>query len=64
MTITPREKEILRALLAGQKNTVTAGELGVTVRTVYRHTASIRRKLKASSTLQAVVLLIRRGVSF
>jgi DNA-binding NarL/FixJ family response regulator len=43
--LTPRERDVLRALARGYDNREIAGELGIAVRTVNRHLESIRDKL-------------------
>jgi DNA-binding CsgD family transcriptional regulator len=51
--LTPREHEVFELLADGQSNEELAAALGVTVRTVRAHCASILVKLEVNSRLQA-----------
>jgi DNA-binding NarL/FixJ family response regulator len=55
LPITPRQKEVLRALLQGKSNKVIANELGISTDTVKDHVAVIFRVLNVSSRTQAVL---------
>ena len=52
--LTPREHEVLRAMIRGLNNREIAAELGVAYTTVRSHAQSVIEKLDARSRLQAV----------
>ena len=60
--LTPREREILERVAAGDTNKVVAANLGISVRTVELHRARGLRKLGARSVAD-LVRLMRRTVS-
>jgi DNA-binding NarL/FixJ family response regulator len=53
--LTPRQREVLRALSRGQPNKLIARELGLTEGTVKIHIAAILRTLQARNRTEAVV---------
>jgi two-component system response regulator FixJ len=53
-TLTPRERDVLRLLVAGWPNKVIAHELGISPRTVEIHRANLMDKLACRSLAQAV----------
>jgi len=53
--LTPRQRDVLRALLRGQPNKLIARELGLTEGTVKIHIAAILRALQARNRTEAVV---------
>ena len=53
-TLSKREKEVLAGLLRGQLNKVMAHELGLSVRTVEVHRASIMKKMQTKSLPELV----------
>jgi DNA-binding NarL/FixJ family response regulator len=55
LPITPRQKDVLRALLQGKSNKVIASDLGIGPDTVKDHVATIFRVLGVSSRTQAVL---------
>lgn len=55
--LTPRQKEILRLLLAGFDAKSTASELGISVHTVTEHLREARRHLGVSNSREAARLL-------
>jgi DNA-binding NarL/FixJ family response regulator len=57
--LTPREREILRLLVAGWPDKEIATSLGVARRTVSNHVASIRDKLDAPSRSAAAAIAMR-----
>jgi DNA-binding NarL/FixJ family response regulator len=60
--LTPREREVLRALADGLSDKEIAGRLHVGVGTVRNHIVSIFGKLEVHSRLQALVFAVRHGV--
>lgn len=54
--LTPRETDIMAALLRGQANKVVAHQLGISVRTVEMHRAHIMAKLEVRSLAEAALL--------
>jgi DNA-binding NarL/FixJ family response regulator len=59
VTLTPREKEILRCLARGMSTVAVAKTLAIAVVTVRNHVQKILQKLDVHSKLQAVVLAHR-----
>jgi two-component system response regulator FixJ len=55
-TLSPREAEVLRLLLAGAPNKIVARTLDLSVRTVEMHRANMLAKLGARSTAEAIHL--------
>jgi len=47
--LSKREKEVYHLLLAGQKLTVIAGELGISKRTAEKHVENVYKKMRVSS---------------
>ena len=60
--LTPRERDVLRALTAGLDNQGIADRLSVSVATVRVHVVQLLRKLAVDSRLQAALLAVRHGV--
>jgi DNA-binding NarL/FixJ family response regulator len=60
--LTPREREVLRALAEGLDNQGVAERLHLSPRTVRNHMSSILTKLGVHSQLQALVFAVRHGV--
>lgn len=52
--LTPREAEVLQAMMRGQATTAIAGALGVSPRTVHKHTEHLYAKLGVTDRLAAV----------
>jgi two-component system response regulator FixJ len=52
--LTPREREVLVGLLKGRQNKVIAAELGIGVRTIEAHRASVMTKMQAKSLSELV----------
>jgi DNA-binding CsgD family transcriptional regulator len=61
-TLTPRELEVLRAIVSGARSNRIATDLGVTERTVKAHLGSIYQKLEVDSRAAAVAIAVRRGL--
>ena len=62
VTITGREKEILRLLASGISTKAIAGKLFISPGTVRNHINKILSKLGVHSRLEAVILALRRGL--
>lgn len=64
-SLTPREKEVLRAVLEGKASKIIARDLDISVKTVDVHRASIKEKLNIANTATLVsscrTLPFRRG---
>lgn len=60
MRLTPRERDVARLLLAGEKRAAIASALGVCVRCVEVHVSSLRVKSGAQSFAGLIAALLRR----
>jgi DNA-binding NarL/FixJ family response regulator len=60
--LTPREREIVQLLAEARSNKESAAKLGISVKTVETHRASIMRKLGISSIVDLVHYAIRNGL--
>jgi DNA-binding NarL/FixJ family response regulator len=60
--LTSREREIVQLLAEGQSNKQVAGTLGISVKTVETHRASIMRKLRCDSFADLVRYAIRKKI--
>jgi two-component system response regulator FixJ len=60
--LTPRELQLLQALLNGLSNKQIADDLAISIRTVEMHRASLMRKLDARSLADAVILASEAGM--
>jgi DNA-binding NarL/FixJ family response regulator len=54
LPISPRERDVLRALAGGATNSAIAGSLGMSPHTVKQHASSIFRKLGVRNRAEAV----------
>ena len=61
-TLTPKEREVLDYIVAGNANKVIANRLDVSVRTVENHRQKIFQKMKADSLAELVRMSISVGV--
>jgi len=61
--LTPREQEVLAAIVAGRSNKQIAVDLGISERTVETHRASIMAKAKAANTAHLVAMTVNSAVS-
>ncbi len=61
--LTPRELEVVRAMVRGARSHQIARELQITERTVKAHLASIYQKLGVESRAAAVAVAIQRGLT-
>jgi len=60
--LTPREKEVLRLLVAGKSNERIARELYISQNTVRTHIQNILSKLSVHSKLEAVAFAVRHDI--
>lgn len=60
-TLTPREREVLEMLLAGQPNRRVAEALNISEKTVEAHRANIRKKVGAASFAELVTKAVQTG---
>jgi two-component system, LuxR family, response regulator FixJ len=61
-SLSGRELQMLQALLNGHSNKQIAGLVGISIRTVEMHRASLMRKLQARSLADAVILASAAGM--
>lgn len=60
--LSPRQREVLKALSLGRLNKQIAGDLGVTERTVKMHRAALLKALNVRSGAEAIRLAIESGL--
>ncbi|UCH34559.1 MAG: response regulator transcription factor [Armatimonadota bacterium] len=60
--LTPREREVLQLVAEGRPNKQIASILGIAVRTVEAHRASIMRKLSITDQASLVRYAVRKGI--
>ena len=61
-TLTPRERQVLEHVVAGQLNKQAAADLGIVEKTVKVHRARVMRKMKVQSVAELVRLAERAGI--
>ena len=61
-TLTPREREVLGHVIAGQLNKQTAADLGTVEKTIKVHRARVMEKMKVQSVAELVRLAERAGI--
>jgi len=57
-SMTPREREVMDAVVSGKSNKIIAEELGVTIKTVEAHRARVMEKMGADSLAHLVHLVM------
>ena len=62
MELTEREREILQGVARGERSKEIAARLGISIRTVGAHLASIYSKLGVDSRASAVAIALERGL--
>jgi two-component system response regulator FixJ len=62
-TLSPRETDVLKGLVAGQQNKMIAQDLGISPRTVEIHRGNLMAKLGARSLPEAVRIALAAGVN-
>jgi two-component system response regulator FixJ len=60
--LSPRERHVIEALMAGLPNKLVAHRLGLSPRTVEMYRANVMRKLEVRSLAEAVQIALRAGV--
>lgn len=60
--LTPREGDVLRGIVKGQPNKITAYELGISTRTVEAHRAALMTKLHARSLSDVLRIAFAAGL--
>jgi len=58
--LTPRERDVLYAVVMGKPNKIIASELGVSQRTVEAHRASLLRKLQVRNAVELSRYIVLR----
>ena len=61
--LTPREGDVLRGIVKGQPNKITAYDLGISTRTVEAHRAALMTKLHARSLSDVLRIAFAAGLS-
>jgi FixJ family two-component response regulator len=61
-TLTPREREVMEHVIAGQLNKQTAADLGTVEKTIKVHRARVMHKMKVHSVAELVHLAERAGI--
>jgi DNA-binding CsgD family transcriptional regulator/pimeloyl-ACP methyl ester carboxylesterase len=61
--LSPREREVLRLVAAGESNAEIARRLGISAHTVERHVANIYRKIDARGRADATAFALRKGLA-
>ena len=61
-TLTPKEREVLEHVVAGDANKVVARKLDVSVRTVENHRQKIFQKMEAASLAELVRMALASGI--
>jgi len=59
---TPRERQILDLIWQGLSNREMAQQLGISIKTVEAHRASLMRKLRVTNTAQLIQVAVGLGL--
>ena len=62
-TLTPRETDVLKAVVAGKLNKQIASDLELSIKTVETHRSNLTRKLEVDSVAQLVRLVVELSAS-
>ncbi|MGH6662399.1 MAG: response regulator transcription factor [Rhodospirillales bacterium] len=62
-TLTPRETEVFRGLIAGLPNKAIAADLGLSQKTVEIHRAKVMKKMRAKSFAELVAMATNLGLT-
>jgi two-component system response regulator FixJ len=62
-TLSPRERQVLDGLIAGDANKVMAIDLNISPRTIEIYRAKLMSKMQASSLSELVRLAVRAGIA-
>jgi FixJ family two-component response regulator len=62
-TLSPREYEVFRWVIAGRLNKQTASEMGISEKTVKFHRAMVMQKMKARSVAELTIIADRVGIA-
>ena len=62
-SLTPREREVMSHVVAGQPNKVSAADLGISETTIKIHRGHVMQKMRASSLAELVRMADRLGIS-
>ncbi len=61
--LTPREKEVMNAVVQGRSNKRIAGDLAISLKTVEAHRAHVMRKMEANTLSRLVAMVIEWKLS-
>ena len=61
--LSPREREVLRLIAAGESNGQIAARLGISINTVERHVSNLYRKIEARGRADATAWAIRNSLA-
>ena len=61
-SLTPRERDVLEHLVRGLSNKLTAGELGISPRTVEIHRGRVMKKMQADSFSHLIRMALQAGI--
>jgi two-component system response regulator NreC len=63
MTLTPREREVLKLIAEGYKNREIAGYLSISPKTVEAHRSNLMKKLNISTNAGLVAFSLKKGLT-